>query len=290
MPRFITRRKIPGTFSGVFVLLSLASPVQAGNWLELDPQGVIAQREDHLLLITLGLMLIVVIPVLAMTLWFAWHYRAGNHKARYMPEWSSVRVDVWVWVVPALIVAVLAVLTWTYTHRLNPYAPLESTQPPLKVQVVALDWKWLFIYPEQGLASVNKLVIPVGRPVSFDITSDTVMNAFFIPQLGGQIYAMAGMRTELHLRADHAGTYFGENTQYSGRGFPYQNFKVIAKAPEDFQHWVQQVGAHTERLDWSRYERLQKPSVREPVQTFAHVDQGLFDRIMNQYMNKPPAT
>ena len=269
--------------------LTFALSAHAGGLMELDPQGPVAGQERNLILITTGLMLIVLIPVFGMTLWFAWRYRAGNEKAVYMPKWDSAKVDVVVWLIPAAIVLVLAVLTWIYTHSLNPYKPIASDAKPLKVQVVALDWKWLFIYPEQGVASVNQLVIPTNRPVAFDITSDTVMNSFFIPQLGSQIYAMAGMRTELHLLADRPGTFFGENTQYSGRGFPFQNFEVQARPEQGFDAWVRSVKQQNKDLDWSRYQALHKPSVRDPVRHYAAVDKGLFNRIMAKYMpGNPP--
>ena len=270
--------------------LTFALSAHAGGLIELQPQGPVAAQERNLILITVGLMLFVLLPVFGMTLWFAWHYRAGNERATYMPKWESLGLDVVVWLGPSLIVLILAILTWNYTHSLNPYKPIASDVKPLKVQVVALDWKWLFIYPEQGVASVNQLVIPTDRPVSFDITSDTVMNSFFIPQLGGQIYAMAGMRTELHLQADKPGTYFGENTQYSGRGFPFQNFEVQARAQKGFDAWVQKVRQQGKDLDWSRYRALEKPSVRDPVSHYAEVDNGLFQRVMAKYMpGKGPA-
>jgi cytochrome o ubiquinol oxidase subunit 2 len=264
-------------------LLAVVTNAHAGGLLTLDPQGPIAGRERELIIITIGLMLLVVIPVFAMTTWFAWRYRAGNTRAVYAPEWSSFRVDLVIWLVPTLIVAVLATLTWIYTHRLNPYKPIDSTVAPLEVKVVALDWKWLFIYPQQGIATVNRLVIPTGRPVSFDITSDTVMNSFFIPQLGGQVYAMAGMTTQLHLLADRPGTYFGENTQYSGRGFPYQNFTVVAKSQHAFNDWTHKVKQQASSLTWSGFETLAQPSMREPARDFGNVESGLFERILGQF-------
>ncbi|MEJ2592532.1 MAG: ubiquinol oxidase subunit II [Candidatus Thiodiazotropha sp.] len=264
-------------------LIGVATSAHAGDLLTLEPRGPIAGHERDLIVITLSLMLLVVIPVFAMTTWFAWHYRAGNAEATYAPEWTSHRVDLVIWLVPTLIVAVLATLTWDYTHRLNPYKPIAAATAPLDVQVVALDWKWLFIYPQQGIATVNRLVIPSGRPVTFDITSDTVMNAFFIPQLGGQIYAMAGMRTQLNLLADKPGKYFGENTQYSGRGFPYQTFTVEAKPQQGFDRWVKQQQSQHTALNWDGFKTLAKPSVNDPVRTFGKVDAGLFDRIMAQY-------
>lgn len=281
MPRRVIRTILLGMLGG-------AASAHAKGLLTLEPQGPIAGRERELIIITLGLMLLVVIPVFVMTTWFAWHYRAGNARATYAPEWSSHRVDLVIWLVPTLIVAVLATLTWVYTHRLNPYKPIASTAAPLEVQVVALDWKWLFIYPQQDIATVNRLVIPAGRPVSFDITSDSVMNSFFIPQLGGQVYAMAGMTTQLHLLADRPGTYFGENTQYSGRGFPYQNFTVVAKPQSGFDSWTDKVKQQDSSLTWRGFETLARPSVREPPHNFGEVEAGLFERIIGQF--KPPGT
>ncbi|MCP5304739.1 MAG: ubiquinol oxidase subunit II [Chromatiaceae bacterium] len=264
-------------------LMLIAGACMAADLVDVDPSGPIALRERDLMLVAFGLMLIVLIPVFTMTAWFAWRYRATNIQANYAPDWSSTRLDVIVWLVPAAIVAVLAWLTWTSTHRLNPYKPIESDIPPLSIQVVALDWKWLFIYPQQGIATVNQLVIPVGRPVSFDITSNTVMNSFFIPQLGGQVYAMAGMRTELHLLADRPGTVFGENTQYSGRGFPYQHFEVTAKPAAEFDAWINDVKKRGGSLTQVHFETLARPSIREPVHWFGSVENGLFKHIINQF-------
>lgn len=264
-----------------FILAALNA--RAGGLIELQPQGPVAGQERDLILIAAGLMLLVLIPVFGMTVWFAWHFRSGNKRATYMPKWQSAIVDAVVWLVPTIIVVTLGIITWNYTHRLDPYKPLAGDRPPLKVQVVALDWKWLFIYPEQGIASVNQLVIPSGRPVSFDITSDTVMNSFFIPRLGGQIYAMAGMRTRLNLLADGPGTYLGENTQYSGRGFAFQHFEVQARPKKGFNAWVHKLEQGGKRLDWSAYQALAKPSMQEPVHHYAAVDEGLFRRVMAKY-------
>ncbi len=251
----------------------------------LDPQGPIALSQRELLLTTFGLMLIVLVPVFIMTFWFPWKYRASNTRAMYAPKWSySPKIELIVWLVPALIVAALGTLTWIYTHRLSPYQPLDTGIEPLEVQVIALDWKWLFIYPQQDIAVVNQLVFPARRPVHFDITSDTVMNAFFIPQLGGQIYAMAGMKTQLSLMATEPGSYFGENTQYSGRGFPYQHFEAIAKPSQEFAAWVNQVKRSPTPLDASQFRALEKPSVRQPVTYYSSVAHGLFHRVMEKFV------
>jgi len=263
---------------------ALASGCSAADLLDLEPEGPIASKERTLLLATFGLMLLVLIPILVMTLGFAWNFRASNTNATYAPKWeSSIRIELAVWLIPAAIVAVLAALTWIYTHRLNPYKPLDPGIASLEVQVIALDWKWLFIYPKLDIATVNRIAVPVDMPVSFAITSDTVMNSFFIPQLGGQIYAMAGMQTELHLLADKPGTYFGENTQYSGRGFPYQHFDVLAMTRGDFNGWVAKVKQSPNRLEAIQFQTLERPSVRHPVTFYGSVAPGLFDQVIHKF-------
>src|ERR1700677_3810878 len=182
----------------------------------LDPKGSVGAAEKSLIVTSTWVMLIVVVPVIALTLYFAWKYRASNRGAAYAPNWShSTVIEVVIWTVPTLIILYLGVLTWRTTHELDPYRPLESKVKPINVEVVALDWKWLFIYPDLGIATVNQVEFPVGTPVNFTITSDSVMDSFFIPQLGGQIYAMAGMQTRLHLVANEAGNYAGESANFS---------------------------------------------------------------------------
>lgn len=180
----------------------------------LDPKGPVALAERDLLFDAFSVMMIVIVPVIILTLWFAWRYRASNTNAQYAPAWAnSAKIDAVVWLIPAAIVIALGVLLWRSTYKLDPYRPLEAAGAPLEVQVVAQDWKWLFIYPEQGIAVVNQLAFPAGRPVSLRITSDTVMNSFYVPQLAGQIYAMAGMQTRLQLLADQPGKFVGRNSQ-----------------------------------------------------------------------------
>lgn len=279
-------------FLGLLALAALAGTCLAGGLLDLEPEGPIAAKERTLLLATFVLMLLVLVPVIAMTIGFAWHYRASNHAAEYKPDWeSSLGIELAIWLIPGAIVGVLAWLTWVYTHRLDPYKPVDPGVAALEVQVVALDWKWLFIYPTLNVATVNQLAIPVDKPISFAITSDTVMNSFFIPQLGGQIYAMAGMRTELHLVADKPGRFFGENTQYSGRGFPFQHFDVIAMRGHDFDAWVEQARLSPTVLDARRFRALEQPSIRHPVTLYRAVEPGLFTRIIDKYSSAmmPPA-
>jgi cytochrome o ubiquinol oxidase subunit II len=184
-----------------------------------------------------------------------------------------------------LIILFLGVLTWKSTHELDPYRPLESSVKPINVEVVALDWKWLFIYPDLGIASVNQLALPVGTPVNFNITSDSVMNSFFIPQLGGQIYAMAGMQTKLHLIADEPGDYAGESANFSGKGFSDMKFRAIASSPEEFNAWVAKVRSSSDRLDMNRYNVVSQPGEKAPVAYFSSVDPKLFHNIIARYNN-----
>ena len=253
-------------------------------WTLMDPKGPIATDEKHLILTAFGLMLIVVIPVIVMTFAFAWKYRAGNKQASYTPKWDySHKVEAVIWVVPAIIVVILSVLVWNSTHELTPEKPLVSTVKPVIVEVVAMDWKWLFIYPEQGVATVNRLVIPTGTPITFHITSDSVMSSFFIPRLGGQIYAMAGMQTQLNLLADTAGTYRGLNTQFSGEGFSGMHFVVEATSPEGFQRWLGDTKNSPLKLDNARFKKLEVPSESDEPAYFSSFQPELFQSILQKY-------
>ncbi len=250
----------------------------------LDPKGPIALAERDLLFTAVALMLIVIIPVFVLAFWFTWRYRASNSKARYDPDWSySARIDAVIWLIPTLIVVALGVLVWINTHKLDPFKPLASAVPPLEVEVVAQDWKWLFIYPAQEIAVVNQLVFPSQTPLSLKITSDTVMNSFFIPALGGQIFAMAGMETRLNLLADAPGRFVGQNTQYSGSGFSDQHFEAIAASQEDFDAWVAKVKQSPDRLDAATYRALALPSSKHPVTYYSAVERNLFHKIIARY-------
>ncbi len=254
------------------------------HWAILDPKGPIAADEKHLILTAFALMLIVVIPVIVMTFAFAWKYRASNTRAAYTPKWdNSHLIEGVVWFVPAVIVVILGTLVWRSTHDLTPEKPLVSDVKPLTVQVVAMNWKWLFIYPEQGVASVNQLVMPVGTPVNFRITSDSVMNSFFIPRLGGQIYAMAGMQTQLNLLADTPGTYRGLGTQFSGEGFAGMSFEARATSPEAFQQWVSEAKASPHALDGTRLKQLEVPSENVQPVYFSGVEPQIFESILQKY-------
>lgn len=250
-----------------------------------DPKGDIGAQEKTLIVLSLGIMLAVVVPVIVLTLWFAWRYRETNTQAVYAPKWAhSTRIEVVVWGVPCVIVAFLAVLIWRTTHSLDPYKPLVSEMAPLRVEVVAMNWKWLFIYPDYGVASVNQLAVPVDTPIAFKLTAHSLMNSFFIPQLGSQIYAMPGMQTQLHLIANHTGAYDGMSAAYSGHGFSGMNFKAAAMTRADFDGWVAQAKTSAETLSMDIYRKLEVPSVKNLPATYAQVEGGLFNAIANQYM------
>lgn len=251
----------------------------------LDPKGDIGVQEKHLILIALGLMLLVVIPVMALTLYFAWHYRASNTRATYAPKWAhSTAIEVVVWSIPCVIVITLGVLIWRTTHSLDPYRPIESQQKPLRVDVVALNWKWLFIYPDYGVASVNQLAIPVDTPVDFRLTAESLMNSFFIPQLGSQVYAMSGMQTQLHLIANAPGVYAGRSAAFSGPGFSDMHFDTLATSRADFDAWIARAKAAPRVLDNPTYAALAQPGTKTPVTLYSNVAPGLFDDVAGQYM------
>ena len=255
----------------------------------LDPVGQIGVDEKNLIITATLLMLLVVVPVILMTLVFAWKYRASNKNATYAPKWShSTKIEVVIWTVPILIIIALGVITYKSTHALDPYRPIESDVKPVTIEVVAMDWKWLFIYPEQGIATVNKIVFPANTPVNFRITSDTVMNSFFIPGLGGQIYAMAGMQTKLHLIANKNAELDGISANYSGAGFTGMKFKAIATSQAEFDAWVSEVKASPKQLDTAEYAALTKPSQNNPVELYSSVKPNLFQTIIDKYEGMKP--
>ncbi len=252
----------------------------------LDPKGQVGMDEKNLIILCTILMLIVVVPVIVLTLYFAWKYRASRDFEIYTPKWAhSTKIEAVVWSIPILIVISLSVITWRSTHALDPYSPLEGQGEHLTVEVVSLNWKWLFIYPEQGIATVNELVFPANKPVAFKITSESTMNSFFIPQLGSQIYSMAGMETKLHLIANEPGTYKGISSNYSGAGFTGMKFNAIATPTEgDFNDWVASVKQAQTALTPASYEQLAKQSENNPVTYYSNVSEGLFHDIVMKYM------
>nr|WP_323971510.1 cytochrome o ubiquinol oxidase subunit II [Aeromonas hydrophila] len=272
---------------GALLLLATAGLLSGCDMALMSPKGQVGLEQKSLILTALGLMLIVVVPVIVMAVAFAYKYRASNTKATYAPDWAhSNKIEAVVWTVPVIIIAILAVITWKTSHSLDPYKPLESEVKPIQVDVISLDWKWLFVYPELGIASVNELAFPVNTPVNFRVTSDTVMNSFFIPQLGGQIYAMAGMQTKLHLIANEAGQYKGISGGYSGAGFSGMKFNAIATQDQaGFDAWVAKVKASSKALNtMDEFNALAKKSENHPVEYFASADPKLFVNIINKFM------
>jgi len=251
----------------------------------LSPKGTIAKQELDLLVTATLLMLIVVIPVFVLTFTIAWKYRAGNPNATYAPDWDHSRAaeTVW-WAVPFLLILVLSVITWRSSHELDPFKPLASTNQPVTIQVVALQWKWLFIYPQQRIATVNYVRFPVNTPVNFVITSDAPMNSFWIPQLGGQIYAMAGMSTRLHLIATAAGSYYGSSANLSGQGFAGMNFIAKATSQTDFDAWVATSKQSPNALTWDEYAKLARPSQNNPTSTYSLAGADPYDTVVMKYM------
>jgi cytochrome o ubiquinol oxidase subunit 2 len=253
----------------------------------MNPKGAIGVEQRTLILTAIGLMLIVVVPVIFMAFAFAWKFRASNKEAKYTPNWShSNKIEAVVWTIPIIIIVILGTITWKTTHSLDPYRPIVTDKKPMTIEVVSLDWKWLFIYPEQGIATVNELAFPKDVPVEFKVTSNSVMNSFFIPQLGGQIYAMAGMQTKLHLIGNEAGEYKGISSSYSGQGFSGMKFTAIVTPTEgDFDQWVAKVKQSPNTLNaTSDFNKLAEPSENNPVEYFSSVRPNLFKETIGKFM------
>ena len=264
------------------------------NAVLVNPSGDIATQQRDLIFISTGLMLLIIVPVIALTFLFAWRYRQANadNRTDYDPDWDhSTQLELVIWAAPLLIIIALGALTWISTHTLDPYRPLsrlDANRPipaetkPLVIEVVALDWKWLFFYPEQGIALVNEMAAPVDRPILFKITSSSVMNSFFIPALAGQIYAMPGMETKLNAVINKPGEFEGFSANFSGAGFSGMRFKFHGLANGDFDSWVQKTKAGGETLSRDAYLKLEQPSERDPVRRYASVAPGLYDAILNR--------
>ncbi len=254
----------------------------------LNPKGIIALHEKRLLITAVLLMLLIVVPVMILTVIVARKYRASNTKAKYTPEWThSTLLELIWWGIPCIIIAILATITWISSHRLDPYRPLDaslSDKAPITVQVIALDWKWLFIYPEQHIASVNFMQVPVGTPINFLITADAPMNSFAIPQLAGQIYAMPGMQTKLHMMVDEAGDYNGMSANYSGDGFSEMRFIVRAGTQAEFDQWVKTAQASPQALNMLTYNQLAQKSQNNKVEYFSSVEDGLYNHVIMKFM------
>jgi cytochrome o ubiquinol oxidase subunit 2 len=274
----------------ILTLVPLFLALAACDMVVLSPSGDVAAQQRDLLVMSTWLMLLIIVPVMALTVLFAWRYRHNNREARYEPDWHhSMRLELVIWSAPLLIIICLGALTWLGTHLLDPYRPLDRLGPDqevpadakaLHVNVVALDWKWLFIYPEYGIATVNELAVPVNQPVALRITASSVMNSLYIPEFAGMIYAMPGMETRLHGVLNKTGESEGFSSNYSGAGFSGMRFKVRSLEQGEFDRWLSNARTGQETLTRDLYLQLAKPSEREPVRHFSAVDAELYSAIV----------
>jgi cytochrome o ubiquinol oxidase subunit II len=271
------------------ILMALLLPLAGCSGGVLDSEGPIGAANTKILLNALAIMLAIVVPTIVGTLVFAWWFRASNTRARYLPDWAySGRIELLVWSIPVLVILFLGGVIWLGSHDLDPYRPIASQNESIEVQVVSLDWKWLFIYPDQGIASVNQLTVPAGVPVHFSLTSATVMNAFFVPRLGSMIATMNGMVTQLYLEADQAGDYYGESTQFSGDGFSDMHFILRAVPQDGFAGWVASVREAGPTLDEASYIALCKQSLNVGPFTYRAIDPNLFQAVVTQQLPSGP--
>jgi cytochrome o ubiquinol oxidase subunit 2 len=255
----------------------------------MNPRGPVAADELTILWNALAIMLVIVVPTITATLLFAWWFRASNTRARYRPAFAySGRVELVTWSIPILVILFLGGLTWVSSHKLDPAEPLKSATPAVNVQVVSLDWKWLFIYPDKGIASVNELVVPAGTPVHLKLTSASVMNTFFVPQLGGMIYTMNGMADDLYLQADRPGVFYGQSAHFSGDGFSDMHFDVQAVPVAQYAAWAQRTRSAGPALDEPAYAALARQSTHVAPFTYRVVAPGLFERIVQQRLAPGP--
>jgi cytochrome o ubiquinol oxidase subunit 2 len=278
-------------FVGRLFLFLPALALTGCNLVVMSPSGDIAAQQRDLIVVSTVLMLLIIVPVIILTLFFAWRYRHSNESAPYDPEWHhSTRLEVVIWSAPLAIIIALGAVTWISTHKLDPYRPLDrldaeraipAETKSLNVEVVALDWKWLFFYPDYGIATVNEMAAPVDVPINFKITASSVMNSFYVPALAGMIYAMPGMQTKLHAVINKEGAYDGLSSNYSGDGFSHMRFKFHGLQQAGFDEWVARVKTQGTALSRDAYLKLEKPSAKEPVRYFASVEDGLFNAILN---------
>ena len=250
----------------------------------LNPQGLIALKERNLIITEVLIMLVIIIPVFVATFLIAIKYRASNTKAKYTPDWTGNKLlQISWWAIPSLGIFFLAIIMWRATHELDPYKPIINGTTPLTIEVVALRWKWLFIYPQQNIATVNFIQFPVDTPLNFELTADAPMNSFWIPQLGGQMYAMAGMGTQLHLIADSPGDFAGSGAEISGQGFSGMKFVAKASSMADFKTWVQSVKASPNSLNLTQYNQLAQPSENNPVSFYGSTENNLYNEVMMKF-------
>lgn len=284
----VTRKRKTATLVLVALMIAAALVLYLHNHTVavLAPRGVVAAQERGLMATAVMLGAIVIIPVYILTVFIFWKYRETKKgEKKYTPDWDHSRwLEAFWWAVPLVIISILSVITWRSSYALDPWRPLSSNEKPLTVQVVALDWKWLFIYPEQHVASVGQVLLPVNTPITFDITSDTVMNSFWLPQLGGQIYAMPGMSTQLHLMAGKTGTYNGSSANVSGSGFANMAFTAKAESSKDFAAWVNGVQKSSPKLTLASYNQLAQPTKTSHVSYYSLATGNLYDYVVMKYM------
>lgn len=279
-----------GILAVLGVLLGIFFVLGSDKALVTHPKGLIAHSELKLITTNVLLMLSILVPTAILLLVIAWKYRAKNTKAKYEPEHTSgVFSELLLWGIPSAIIAIMAVITFKATHKLDPYKPLQSEIKPLMIQVVALDWKWLFIYPEQGIATVNFVQFPARTPIQFNLAADgSPMNSFWIPQMSGQIYSMTGMITKLHIMADGPGEYTGRAAEINGEGYAYMTFAVKSTSQSDFEHWVDEVRRSPLQLTDDIYNELYKRSINNPIALYSSVEKDLFHKIVMKYMTESP--
>jgi len=288
MKEMKTNMRSKRTKYGIGLLMLIMTVMLSGcssSMMVMDPKGPVGADQRDLILISTILCAIVLVPVIVLTAWIVWRYRdKPDNKAAYMPTWShNTKAEITWWAIPIVVIGVLAIITVKYTYALEPSKPLESKKEPLVIQATSLDWKWLFTYPEEGIATVNYIKIPEDRPIKFQLTSDAPMNSFWIPQLGGQMYTMSGMNMTLFLQADEPGSYYGSGANFSGPNFADMRFQVDATSDDDFNKWVSEVKSGSTALTLEGYEKLAEPSSSD-VQTFNSFPEGLFDKIVNKYV------
>ena len=271
------------------LIAALPAALTACNWAILDPRGPVGHADRTILIDSLAIMLAIGVPTILATFAFAWWFRASNTRARYRPDWEfSGAIELVVWAIPAMVIILLGGVAWIGSHELDPAKPLSERQAPVEIQVISLDWKWLFIYPQEGVASVNQLVVPAGVPLRFSLTSASVWNVFFVPQLGSMIYTMNGMRTQMNLQADDTGTFQGLSAHFSGDGFSDMHFPVRAVRSDEFAAWVGATRGVGPTLDGAAYTALARQSTKLPASTYGSVTPELFAQVVRQELPPGP--
>lgn len=267
----------------IFLLLMTIFILTSCNMILMNPVGEIAIKEKKLILIVLSLMSLIVIPVILMTIFFSFKYRMNNKKSIYSPNWNnSKKIEFFCWTIPILIIFILGIITWKTTHQLDPYKKINNSKKPINIQVIALSSKWMFIYPKEKIATINKMAIPIDTPINFQITSGFVMNSFFIPSLGSQIYAMPGMQTKLHLIANQSGKYQGFSSSYSGNNFSNMKFTVIIYSNvEKFKHWINKTKKSKNKIIKKiNIQKLDKIINKKKISSFSLIDQKIYENII----------